>query len=63
MRIGEAAQKCVAISISRDGCTHREWRPDGVVVAHHSREFGGAGSIPARGSYKTNEEVLAKLLT
>ena len=58
-----ATQKCVAISVFRDCCTHRRWRPDGVTAAYWIREPNGAGSIPAWGSAKTNEEVLAKLLT
>ena len=36
---------------------------DGVVVARESRGIRGADSIAAQGSDKTNEEVLAKLLT
>ena len=34
-----------------------------VMGARCSRGCRGAGSIPAHGSDKTNEEVLAKLLT
>ena len=34
-----------------------------VMEARCSRGCRGAGSIPAHGSDKTNEEVLAKLLT
>ena len=37
--------------------------PDVVTAACTFRHLCGAGSIPAWGSAKTNEEVLAKLLT
>ena len=58
-------QKCVVIFISLPAFsgTHVDWCRDGVVVARESRGFRGADSIPAHGSDKTNEEVLAKLLT
>ena len=58
-------QKCVVIFISllAFSGTHVYWCLDGVVVARESRGFRGADSIPAHGSDKTNEEVLAKLLT
>ena len=39
------------------------WRPNGVTAACWIREPKGAGSIPAWGSNKTNEEVLELLLT
>ena len=38
-------------------------RPNGVTAACWIREPRGAGSIPAWGSNKTNEEVLELLLT
>ncbi len=44
-------------------CTHSQRCLDGVVVERESRGFRGAGSIPAHGSDKTKEEVLAILLT
>ena len=58
-------QKCVVIFISLPDFTgtHVERCLDGVVVARESRGFRGADSISAHGSDKTNEEVLAKLLT
>ena len=58
-------QKCVVIFISFPNFlrTHVERCRDGVVVARESRGFRGADSISAHGSKKTNEEVLAKLLT
>ena len=58
-------QKCVVIFISSSNflCTHFLRCLDGVVGARCSRGCRGAGSIPAHGSDKTNEEVLAKLLT
>ena len=58
-------QKCVVIFISllAFSGTHVDWCLDGVVGARCSRGCRGAGSIPAHGSDKTNEEVLAKLLT
>lgn len=58
-------QKCVVIFISTLDFlrTHIERCRDGVVVARESRGFRGADSISAHGSDKTNEEVLAKLLT
>jgi hypothetical protein len=43
--------------------THGSRCPNGVTAAFQSREIGGAGSTPTWGSYKTNDEVLAKLLT
>ena len=43
--------------------THGLRCPNGVTAAFQSREIGGAGSTPTWGSYKTNDEVLAKLLT
>ena len=46
-----------------DTCTHSQRCLDGVVVARESRGFRGAGSIPAHGSDKTKDEVLAILLT
>ena len=60
-----ATQKCVAIFISPPAFsgTHVYWCLDGVVVARESRGFRDADSISAQGSDKTNEEVLAKLLT
>ena len=58
-------QKCVVIFISTLDFLriHIERCRDGVVVARESRGFRGADSISAQGSDKTNEEVLAKLLT
>ena len=58
-------QKCVVIFISSSNFlrTHSQRCRDGVVVARESRGFRGADSISAHGSDKTNEEVLAKLLT
>ena len=60
-----ATQKCVVIFISSSNFlrTHFLRCLDGVVGARCSRGCRGAGSIPAHGSDKTNEEVLAKLLT
>ncbi len=44
-------------------CTHPTGCLNGVVAACQLREFDGAGSIPTWSSVKTNEEVVAKLLT
>ena len=43
--------------------THGCRCPDGVTAAYWLRETNGVGSIPSQGSHKTNDEVLAKLLT
>ena len=39
------------------------WCLDGVTAACVPRQPRGAGSIPVHGSNKTNDEVVAKLLT
>ena len=39
------------------------WRPDVVTAACTICHLCGAGSIPAQGPAKTNEEVLELLLT
>lgn len=40
-------------------CTHIPWCHGGVMAACLIRQLGGAGSIPVRGSDKTNDEVVA----
>ena len=39
------------------------WCRDGVTEAYVLRQLRGTGSIPVHGSNKTNDEVVAKLLT
>ena len=59
-----ATQKCVAIFFSHasHSCTHFPRCHGGVMAACQIRQFGGAGSIPVRGSDKTNDEVVASPL-
>ena len=54
-----ATQKCVAIfvSIRTNDCTHSMRCHGGVTAAFRPRQPEGAGSIPVRGSSKTNDRT------